>query len=151
MAEPAPIPEHCQQILADAVYGTLTTIRHKDGLPSTNPVAYVWDGEQVRISTLKSRVKYRNLAANPAMAFCVVSPQDLTQYVELRGHATLADDPDRSFFREQFKRGMGGAEPPPDLDPPDAERVVITLHPQQVSSPTLYGGRLSTAARKELT
>ena len=151
MIEPVAITDHCRQILADGYYGTLTTIRHKDGLLSTNPVGYVWDGERVRISTLKSRVKYRNLAANPAMAFCVVSPQDITQYVELRGRATLDDDLDRSFFREQFRRGMGGVEPPPDLDPPDAERVIITLHPQQVSSPTLYGGRLSTEARKELS
>ena len=35
----------------------------------------------------------------------------------------------------------GGDEPPADMDPPDAERVIITIHPQQVSSPTLYGGR----------
>ena len=59
MAEEVAIPEHCQQILADGVYGTLTTIRKKDGLPSTNPVGYVWDGERIRISTLKSRIKYQ--------------------------------------------------------------------------------------------
>ncbi len=150
MAEEVAIPENCQQILEDGVYGTLTTIRKKDGLPSTNPVGYVWDGERVRISTLKSRLKYRNLEANPAVSFCVVNMQDITQYVELRGHASLVGDPDRSFFREQFMRGMGGIEPPADLDPPDAERVIITIHPQQVSSPSLYGGRLSNEARKEL-
>ena len=114
MADEITIPEHCQEILEDGVYGTLTTIRKKDGLPSTNPVGYVWDGERVRISTLKARLKYRNLEANPAVAFCVVNMKDITQYVELRGHASLAEDPDRSFFREQFMRGMG-VEPPADF------------------------------------
>ena len=63
------------------------------------------------------------------------------EYVELRGFATIEDDTDRSFARRQFFEGSGGKEPPADMDPPEAERVIITIHPQQVSSPTLYGGR----------
>lgn len=38
----------------------VSTIGYKDGLISTNPVTFDWDGEHVRLSTLKSRVKYRN-------------------------------------------------------------------------------------------
>jgi hypothetical protein len=45
-------------------------------------------------------------------------------------------------MRRQFKRGAG-TEPPDDLDPPGAERVIITIHPVQVSSPILYSGRFS--------
>jgi len=136
------IPPHLHELLAGNIQGTLSTIRHSDGLISTNPVGYVWDGERVLISTLKSRIKYRNLVANPLATFCVISPSDGTKYVEIRGYATLADDTDRSFLRRQFGRAMRG-DPPPDLDPPGSERVIITLHPQQVSSPTLYGGRFS--------
>jgi PPOX class probable F420-dependent enzyme len=136
-----PIPKHNHALLEKSFVGVLTTIRAKDGLLSSNPVGFVWDGEHICISTLKSRLKYRNLAADPRVAFCVVSNKNVMNYVEIRGHASLQDDLDRSFFRRQFMAGSGGDEPPADLDAPGDERVVITIHPQQVSSPTLYGGR----------
>ncbi|MBW2269225.1 MAG: pyridoxamine 5'-phosphate oxidase family protein [Deltaproteobacteria bacterium] len=136
------IPESCHEILSDNTEGTLSTLRKKDGLISSNPVGFVWDGQRVRISTLKSRVKYRNLIANPLVTLCVVSHRDLMQYVEIRGHASIEEDPNGSFFREQYRRGTGGLEPPEGIDPPDAERVTITIHPRQVSSPSLYAGRL---------
>lgn len=134
------IAQEHQELLTSAIYGTLSTIRAKDGLISTNPVAFVWNGERIRVSTLKSRVKYRNLVADPRVTFCVVSPTDLTRYVEIRGKASLEDDPDGSFMREQFRAGMG-VDPPEDLDPPGAERAIIHIHPLQVSSPRIYGGR----------
>src|SRR5207249_4615787 len=83
------IPEASRAILKANSLGILTTIRHKDGRISSNPVGYVWDGESVRISTLASRMKYANLVANPTVTFCVVDRDDHTRYVELRGHATL--------------------------------------------------------------
>ncbi|MFU8765956.1 MAG: PPOX class F420-dependent oxidoreductase [Haliea sp.] len=141
MPDTIAIPEHNHALLENSFFGVLTTIRAKDGLLSSNPVGFVWDGQQIRISTLKSRLKYQNLAADDRVAFCVVSKTNIMDYVEIRGHASLEDDKDRSFFRRQFMAGSGGAEPPENLDAPDAERVIITIHPRQVSSPRLYGGR----------
>lgn len=139
------IPEAHQALLATHNYGLLSTLRKKDGLISTNPVSYVWDKEQscILISTIKSRLKYVNLCANPTVAFCVINAADHTKYVELRGFASLEDDTDRSFLRRQFRETSGGEEAPADLDPPDAERVIVRIHPQQSSSPLLYGGRFS--------
>lgn len=137
------IPEPSRAILAANSLGILTTIRAKDGLPSSNPVGYVWDGESVGISTIASRVKYRNILANPTVAFCVVDQADHTRYVELRGRATLEPDPDRRFLDRQFRRQSGGQGAPPDLDAPGEQRFVIRIHPQQVSSPLLYGGRFA--------
>jgi len=137
------IPEAHRAILAANHQGVISTIRHKAGLISTNPVSYVWDGECVRVSTIKNRVKYRNLLANPLVTFTVVHAADPTKYVELRGTATIEEDPDRSFLRRQFMEGSGGLEPPDDLDPPGTERVIVRIHPQQSSSPLLYGGRFS--------
>jgi len=128
-------------LLRSNFVGLLSTIRHNDGLISTNPVGFVWDGERIRISTLKSRLKYKNLLADPRVTFCLMSPQNIMSYIEVRGHALLEDDPDRSFSRLQFRYGSGGQEPPADLDPPEAERAIIIIQPRQVSSPTLYGGR----------
>jgi PPOX class probable F420-dependent enzyme len=137
----ADIPEAARALLDENSLGIMTTIRHNDGRMSSNPVGYVWTGEALGVSTLKSRMKYKNLAANPMITFCVVSNEDLTRYVEIRGRATLEDDPDRSFLRRQFIRQSGGSELPDDLDSPGEDRVTIWIHPEQVSVPVLYGGR----------
>ena len=135
-----PIPEQYHPLLEKSLFAMLSTLRQKDGLISTNPVGYVWDGERIRISTLKSRIKYQSLGADARVTFCLVSSKDIMEYIEIRGYATLQDDTDRSFSRQQYMRATG-EEPPADLDAPGAERAIITIHPQQVSSPRLYGGR----------
>lgn len=143
MSQPAEIeiPEAHKQVLAENNFGLLSTIRHKDGLISTNPVSYVFDGECVQVSTIKNRMKYDNLIANPNVAFCVVHHADHTKYVELRGHASITEDLDRAFLERQFRETSGGQEAPPDLDKPGTERVIVRIHPHQSSSPLLYGGR----------
>ena len=134
------IPGKYHGFLEQQFLAMLTTMR-ADGLLSTNPVGFVWDGERIRISTLKSRMKFRNIERDPRVCFCTQSLTNPMDYIEVRGRATLVDDPDASFFREQFRRGMGGEDPPADLDAPGAERVIIVIHPQQVSAPKVYGDR----------
>ncbi len=136
------IPEAHHDLLREQHFGVLTTLR-PDGMLSTNPVGFLFDGECVRISTLRNRFKVRNIRADSRIAFCVQSARNPMNYIEIRGHATVADDPDRSFFRAQFMGGTG-SEPPDDIDPPEAERVIITLHPLRLSAPQLYGGRFDT-------
>lgn len=137
------IPATHVGILETALLAMVSTIRHKDGLISTNPVGFDWDGEYVRLNTLESRVKYRNLVANPQITFCAVDPQMGTRYIEIRGHAQLSDDPEGSLNRKMFRR-MTGKEF--DLDEPGAERVIVKIIPTQVSTPALYGGRLDRRA-----
>jgi len=107
MPDTIAIPEHNHALLENSFFGVLTTIRAKDGLLSSNPVGFVWDGQQIRISTLKSRLKYQNLAADDRVAFCVVSKTNVMDYVEIRGHASLEDDKDRSFFRTPIHGWIG--------------------------------------------
>ena len=134
----AEIPETHVGILETAVLATISTISHKDGLISTNPVGFDWDGEYVRLSTLKSRVKYRNLVANAQVTFCAVDPTMPMRYIEIRGYAQISDDPEGTLSRKMFRR-MSGKEPA--LDEPTADRVIIKIIPTKVSTPTLYGGR----------
>jgi hypothetical protein len=140
------IPAAHKAILADNNFGLMTTLRHKDGLLSTNPVSYVFDGDCVQVSTIKNRIKYDNLVANPIVTFCVIHHADHTKYVELRGFASIEEDPDRIFIRHQFRETSGGEEAPEDLDAPGALRVTVRIHPHQSSSPLLYGGRFSAEA-----
>lgn len=133
------VPESHVGILESARLAMVSTIRHKDGLISTNPVGFDWDGEYVRISTLKSRVKYRNLVANPLITFCALDPVMPTRYIEIRGRAEISEDPTAALARK-----LGGQEGGTkfDLDAPGAERVIVKIVAEQVSTPTLYGGKL---------
>jgi PPOX class probable F420-dependent enzyme len=143
-SKPAPlVTEHHEQILTSTFLGALSTIRHNDGRISTNPVSFLWNGQELEVSTLKGRMKYKNLVANPAATLCVIHPQNPMSYVEVRGTVRLVDDPDREYLRHQFNTLMN-EDPPEDMDPPEAERVTIYLRPEQVSSPVLYGGRFDT-------
>ncbi len=124
----------------------LTTMR-ADGMLSTNPVGYVWDGKHIMVSTLRSRMKAKNIEGDSRVCFCVQSPTNPMDYVEVRGHATLVEDADRSFFRRQYQRGMGEQEEPPEgMDPPGSERVIVVIHPVKVSAPKVYGGLFDDAA-----
>ncbi|PXW24475.1 PPOX class F420-dependent oxidoreductase [Nocardia sp. 348MFTsu5.1] len=139
----APIPDSHFSILETALLAMVSTISHRDGLISTNPVGFDWDGEHVRLSTLKSRVKYRNLMANPQVTFCAVDPVTPTRYIEIRGYAQITEDPARALSKKLVGR-MSGKEM--DLDEPGAERVIITIIPTHVSTPTMYGGRMDQRA-----
>ena len=87
------VPASHVDILENEIMGMISTHRHKDGMISTNPVTFDWDGEYVRFSTLKERMKYRNMLENSQVTFCVMSSQVATRYVEIRGHAELEEDP----------------------------------------------------------
>jgi PPOX class probable F420-dependent enzyme len=139
----APIPDTHVGILETALMAMVSTISRRDGLISTNPVGFDWDGEYVRLSTLKSRLKYLNLVANPQVTFCAVDPSVPTRYLEIRGYAELSDDPERALSKKLVGR-MSGKEV--DLDEPDAQRVIIKIVPTSVSAPTLYGGRMDQRA-----
>lgn len=134
-----------EDILNSTFIALLSTLRHTDGRISTNPVSFIWNGEEIEISTLKSRMKYKNLVANPGATVCVVSPSNHMHYVEIRGTVRIEEDSDRSYVRRQFRQ-LSGQDMPEDMDPPDAERVVLYLRPEQVSSPVLYGGSLDQLA-----
>jgi PPOX class probable F420-dependent enzyme len=134
------VPESHRDIMQE-FQAVVSTIRHKDGRISTNPIVFEWDGEHVRFSTLKERVKYHNLVANPQITFCVTSSQDPTRYVEIRGRAELSDDPTGAFQLASWQRMTGQDEF--NFDPPDAERVTVKIIAEQISTPSLYGGQLA--------
>jgi PPOX class probable F420-dependent enzyme len=124
------IPESVHDILHDKPTGYLATIR-PDGRLSVNPVALMFDGEHVRISTVERRRKVRNLRLDDRCAIAVAHRNNPNRYVEIRGRAVIEPDPDRSFVNAMTRHYMGVDEYP--FDKPRDERVVITIHAEQVS------------------
>jgi len=124
------IPASHVDILEARCFGHVATLR-PDGRISNHPVCLLWDAGQVRFSTTKSRRKYRNLCADPRIAISVTDPDNVWRYLEIRGSATLADDADRAFIDRIAQKYMGQDRYP--FDPPGEERVVVTVHVEQVS------------------
>lgn len=128
------IPERVRDLLdgKSRPLGHLCTMR-PDGQLSVNPVAVVLDGDELWVSTTKDRQKYENLRRDPRIAICVLDPADISRYVEIRGRAELRDDVGRRYIDRIALLYMD--KPHYDLDPPSAERVVVRIVPEQVSSP----------------
>ena len=134
LPESAPIPEHAHDILTDLPTGHIATLR-EDGRISVNPVALVFDGTHVRVSTVKSRMKYKNLQHDDRVAISVPHRNNPNRYVEIRGRAVLEDDPERSLVNEIARIYMGVDEYP--FDRPGDERATITIIAEQVSAPEI--------------
>ena len=124
------IPETHHDILLSRPTAHLATIR-PDGQLSVNPVVIMWDGVHVKVSTLKSRQKYRNLQRDPRVAISIPHRDNPQRYIEIRGTAELSDDADRAFVNSIARAYMGVDQYP--FDHPGDERVVITIHAEHVS------------------
>jgi PPOX class probable F420-dependent enzyme len=132
--ETKPIPEKCRDILEDLPIGHVATIR-PDGRLSVNPVCLMFDGKHIRVPTVKTRQKYKNLLADPRIAISVPHRNNPNRYVEVRGIAELTDDPDRAFVNSIARHYMNVDEYP--FDKPGDERAILTIHAEQVSSPEI--------------
>jgi PPOX class probable F420-dependent enzyme len=128
------IPSFVHDILDDNPTGYLGTIR-PDGELSITPLALLFDGETIRLSTTTDRKKYRNLLADPRVALCVPHRKNPNRYVEVRGTANLVPDPERTFINTVAKKYMDADVYP--FDPPGTDRVTIEIVPRQVSAPRI--------------
>ena len=128
------IPKTHYDILESKCSPIVCTVR-ADGKLSAHPVSIIWDGEYIRFSTLKDRMKYHNLLADPRVTLCAVHPSNELHYVEVRGRAEMEDDTDRSFVNSIAKKYMGMDNFP--YDKPGVERVTVTIIPEQVSIPLM--------------
>jgi PPOX class probable F420-dependent enzyme len=125
------IPETHYEILESKCYPIVATVR-ADGMISANPVSMLWDGNLVRFSTVKNRMKYKNMVNDSRLTLCISSVDDPLFYIEIRGRAEMEDDPDRGFINRVAQKYLGREEYP--YDNPSDERVTVTIIPDQVSA-----------------
>jgi PPOX class probable F420-dependent enzyme len=81
------------------------------------------------------RRKVRNLRADDRVTLCIVQPDNLNRYVEIRGRAVLEPDVDRRFVDAMARQYMDADVYP--FDRPDDERVIVTIVPEHVSCPEI--------------
>ncbi|MCY1137998.1 PPOX class F420-dependent oxidoreductase [Actinoplanes sp. Pm04-4] len=124
------IPDGLVDLLERPLIANLATIR-SDGAPQVNPMWFAWDGEFIRFTHTNFRRKYRNIAANPAVAISIVDPDDPYRYIEVRGVVERIDaDPAGAFFVELAERydAPFGTSAPTDAP----QRVIFVVRPQAV-------------------
>ena len=79
------IPESHKHLLNGDVHARLGTIM-PDGRPQVHPVWCDYDGEYVRVNTLKGRQKDKNLKERRYATLLLVDPDDPYFWMEIRGH-----------------------------------------------------------------
>ena len=123
----ATIPDGFADLL-DAPIATIATVG-PDGRPQLSAVWFLHDDGELKVSLHETRQKTKNLRTNPAVNLFVLDPQTL-RYLEIRGDAELADDPDYAFATKVGAK-YGGADLR-QMDGDDQRRVVATIRSARV-------------------
>ncbi|MDO3638823.1 PPOX class F420-dependent oxidoreductase [Mycolicibacterium arseniciresistens] len=120
------VPDGYEHLLDLPLYGHLATVR-PDGTPQVNPMWFAWDGELLRFTHTTKRQKYRNIAAQPAVAMSISDPNNPYRYLEVRGVVEeIVPDPTGAFYLHLNDRYSGPlTEPPADAQ----DRVIVVVRP----------------------
>jgi nitroimidazol reductase NimA-like FMN-containing flavoprotein (pyridoxamine 5'-phosphate oxidase superfamily) len=131
-----------EAVLAEPVLARLATTNPKTLQPHVVPVWFMWDGENIWISSFVSTRKIRELKINPQGAVLIESKQEggkLTA-VLLEGEVELVTQPrqtvseiaTRIYVRYLGKAGV--LEPEPQSWLVDPENLLIRLTPRRIIS-----------------
>lgn len=85
------LSSRAKALLDRPVLASVATV-DAEGRPQITPVWIDHDGDHVVFNTSRGRAKTGNLERNPAVAVCVVDPDDQYNVVVVRGTAELSDD-----------------------------------------------------------
>ncbi len=124
------VPDSHRDLL-DAPVATLATLG-ADGRPQLSAVWFLADGDSVRVSLNTSRQKTKNLSARSAATLFILDTSNPARYLELRGDAKVAPDPDYAFA-DQVGAKYGGVDLR-NMDQPGESRVVVTIEPVRVNA-----------------
>jgi PPOX class probable F420-dependent enzyme len=119
--------ESAREVLDGPHFAVLAT-SNADGRPQSSVIFVKRDGDTVVFSTIKRRLKTRNMARDPRVSLLVVDKEN-GRYVEIRGSVEITDDPEKRLLYEMYDRFMGGMPPPPE---PDAERLIVRVRPDKL-------------------
>lgn len=112
----------------DGPHFAVIATSNADGRPQSSVIFVKRDGDTVVFSTIKGRLKTRNMARDPRVSLLVVD-KEKDRYIEIRGSVKITDDPEKRLLYEMYDRYMGGTPPPPE---PEAERLIVRVIPERV-------------------
>ena len=119
--------------IIDAPNPAVLATVNPDGSPQTSVVWVRRDGNDLLVSSAAGRRKDQNLARDPRVSMTVYDQADPLQYVEVRGLASISEDPGRQLavsLAEEYE-GPGAGQEYLEL-PPEVIRIVIRITPQRI-------------------
>ena len=119
--------------IIDAPNPAVLATVNPDGSPQTSVVWVRRDGNDLLISSAAGRRKDKNLARDPRVSMTVYDQADPLQYIEIRGLASISEDPGRQLavsLAEEYE-GPGAGQEYLEL-PPEVIRIVIRITPQRL-------------------
>jgi PPOX class probable F420-dependent enzyme len=116
-----------REVLDGPHIATIAT-SNADGRPQSSLIFVKRDDDTVVFSTIKGRLKSRNMARDPRVSLLVID-KEKGRYVEIRGTVKIAEDPEKRLLYEMYDLYMGGTAPPPE---PDAERLIVRITPEKI-------------------
>jgi PPOX class probable F420-dependent enzyme len=114
--------------LLDGPHLSVLATANANGRPQSSVIFVRRDGDGVLFSTIRGRLKTRNMTRDPRVSLLVADPGG-GRYVEIRGTVEIVDDPNRTLLYEMYDRYMGGAQPPAE---PGAQRLIVRITPERI-------------------
>jgi PPOX class probable F420-dependent enzyme len=87
----APLPESVRAIVDGNNFATIGTV-NADGSPQTSVVWITRDGDDLLMSTIRGRLKERNLSRDPRASVTVFDHENPYSYFEARGPVTMTEE-----------------------------------------------------------
>ena len=123
----ASMPDAARALFDGPNFVTIATI-DPDGKPQLSIVWAKRDGDDVLFSTIKGRRKYANLVRDGRASALVYPDGDPYRYAEVRGAATITEDPAADLINELSLKYTGE----PFGDRPGEQRVIVRIVPDRV-------------------
>ena len=109
------------------VFAVLSTVG-PSGAPQSSVVWTRTDGDDILFSTIRGRLKCRNMERNPRVSLCAYDPEDPYSYVEVRGTVTLTEEGGFELI-DELSRAYDGT---PWTGRAGEVRVVVRVTPTKV-------------------
>jgi PPOX class probable F420-dependent enzyme len=126
------IPEKFMDLVREPALAHLATVL-KDGSPHVTPVWFDYDGDYVRINSVRGRVKDRNMRNCPRVALCIVDPQNPYRYLEIRGRVAEITEEGAVEHIDALARKYMNTEKYPHHTPAEV-RVLYRIAPEHIST-----------------
>ena len=122
------------QFLAESRIAVMATF-NRDGTPQLTPNWYHYDGDLLTFVTTKERVKYLNLRRDHRISVCIYAAPLASEYVVMRGTATVEDQDIWDRARRIVQRYTEPAEVDEHLERWKTQpRVLVTVTPHRIST-----------------
>ena len=127
MGRMATLPEQARELFNAPNHVTIATL-DPGGRPQASLVWAKAEDDEVVFSTIKGRRKYANLTRDPRISALVYDAADPYIYAEVRGTATIIDDPDAELINELALKYTGQ----PFGERPGEQRVIVRISADHV-------------------